>query len=125
MARILVTDDDPDTTAMLEQTLKPAGYEVILAADGREGVRQHCTSPADLVITELYMLIQDDSKTIRGLRSRLPEVAIIALSGRAAALPMLSITQKLGAVGILQKPFLTDQLIAAVSKALGGESPAQ
>jgi CheY-like chemotaxis protein len=54
MARILVIDDDSDTRAML-QTLKPAGYEVISAADGREGVMRHRTSPAELVITNLYM----------------------------------------------------------------------
>jgi CheY-like chemotaxis protein len=53
MARILVRDDDPDTRTMLEQALKPAGYEIILAADGREGVMRHRTSPADLVITDL------------------------------------------------------------------------
>jgi DNA-binding NtrC family response regulator len=124
MARILVIDDDPDTRAMLEQTLQPAGYEVISAADGREGVERYRTSPTDLVLTELYLLIQDGSKTIRELRSCSPEVAVIAMSGRAAALTMPPITQKLGAVGILQKPFLADELIAAVEKALGEPSPA-
>jgi DNA-binding response OmpR family regulator len=125
MARILVIDDDPDTRAMLEQTLKSAGYEVILAADGREGVTQHCTSPADLVITDLYMPNQEGLETIREFRTRFPEVAIIAMSGKDAAVTMLSIAQKLGAVRVLQKPFLSDELIAAVAKALGGQSPAR
>ena len=65
MARILVIDDDPDTRAMLELTLKSAGYEVISAADGREGVARQCTSPADLVITDLYMPNQEGLETIR------------------------------------------------------------
>ncbi len=39
MARILAIDDDPDMRAMIQQTLTSAGHEVILAADGREGVR--------------------------------------------------------------------------------------
>ena len=125
MARILVIDDDPDTRAMLEQILKSAGYEVILAADGREGVERYRTSPADLVITDLYMPIQDGSETIRELRSCFPEAAIIAMSGRTDTGAMLSIAQKLGAVGILHKPFLTDELIDAVAKALGGKPPAQ
>jgi FixJ family two-component response regulator len=47
------------------------------------------------------------------------------MSGKDAAVTMLSIAQKLGAVGILQKPFLTDELIAAVAKALGGQSKAR
>jgi DNA-binding response OmpR family regulator len=124
MARILVKDDDPDTRAMLEQILKAAGYEVILAADGREGVERHRTSPADLVITDLYMPIQDGFETIRELRSCFPEVAIIAMSGKSDTGTMLSIAQNAADVGILRKPFLTDELIAAVAKALGGQSPA-
>jgi len=125
MARILVIDDEPDMRAFLEEVLKSAGYEVILAADGRAGVERYRTSPADLVITDLYMPNQDGLETIRQLRSCFPEVAIIAMSGKAAAVTTLSIAQKLGAVGILHKPFLRDELMAAVVKALGGQSPAQ
>ena len=125
MARILVIDDDPDTRAMLEQILKSAGYEDILAADGREGVERYRTSPADLVITDMYMPIQDGSETIRELRSCFPEVAVIAMSGRTDTGAMLSIAQHVSGVEILQKPFLTDELIAAVARALGGQSPAR
>src|SRR5512137_586973 len=111
MARILVIDDDPDTREMLAQTLKPAGYEVILAADGREGVQRYRTSPADLVITDLYMPNQDGSETIRELRSSFPEIAIIAMSGRPDSGAMLAIAQNVAAVGILPKPFGADELI--------------
>ena len=124
MARILVIDDDPDTRAMLEESLKPAGHEVILAADGREGVERYRTSPADLVITDLYMPIQDGPDTIRELRSCYPEVAIIAMSGRPDTGAMLSIAQHVSGVGILRKPFALEELTAAVSKALGEQSPA-
>ena len=125
MARILVIDDEPDMRVLLEQTLKAAGHEVILAADGREGVERYCTRPADQVITDLYMPNQEGLETIGELRRRFPEVAIIAMSGKAAALTMLSIARKFGAIGILHKPFLTEELIAAVGKALGGKSPTQ
>ena len=125
MARILVIDDDPDTRAMLEQTLTPAGYEVILAADGREGVERYRASPADLVITDLYMPNQDGSETIRELRSCSSEVAIIAMSGTTNTGTLLSIAQNVSAVGILPKPFVADELIAAVARALGERSPAR
>jgi len=124
MARILVIDDDLDTRAMLEQTLESAGYEVISAADGREGMMRHRTSPADLVITDLYMPIQDGSETIRELRSCFPEVAIIAMSGRPDSGTLLSIAQNLANVGILGKPFVADELLAAVARALRGQSQA-
>jgi DNA-binding response OmpR family regulator len=124
MARILVIDDDPDIRAFLEEILKPAGHEVILAADGREGMERYRTSPADLVITDLYMPNQEGLETIRELRTCFPEVAIIAMSGRTAALTMLSVAQKFGAVEVLRKPFSADELIAAVEEALRGQSPA-
>ena len=129
MARILVIDDDADTRAMLEQVLKAAGHEVILAADGREGMLRHRTRPADLVITDLYMPNQDGSETIQELRSCFPTVAIIAMSGgsdsEGGSGALLSIAQNLVGVGILHKPFLTDELIDAVARALGGKSQAQ
>jgi CheY-like chemotaxis protein len=124
MARILVIDDDPDIRAILELTLKAAGHEVILAADGREGVERYCTSPADLVITDLYMPNRDGLETIRQLRRRFPKVAIIAMSGWVAAGTMLSMAQELGAVGVLHKPFRAEELIATMTGALGGQSPA-
>jgi CheY-like chemotaxis protein len=125
MARILVIDDDPDIRVLLEQILKAAGHEVILAADGREGVEQHSTSPADLVITDIYMPKQGGLETIREFRRHFPEVSIIAMSGKALAVTVLSIAQDFGAVAVLHKPFTAEELIAAVAKALGGKSTAQ
>jgi DNA-binding response OmpR family regulator len=68
---------------------------------------------------------QDGLETIREFRRRFPEVTIIATSGRALAVTMLCIAQDLGAVGILQKPFVGEELLAAVTKALGRRPPAQ
>ena len=125
MARILVIDDEADIRTFLEEILKSAGHEVFLAADGREGVRQHCTSPADLLITDLFMPNQEGLETIREFRTRFPEVGIIAMSGRPDSGTMLSIARNLAAVGILHKPFLTEELIGAVAKALGGQPQAR
>jgi DNA-binding NtrC family response regulator len=124
MARILVIDDKPEMRELLELILKSAGHEVILAGDGREGMERYRTSPADLVITDLYMPIQDGPETIRELLSCYPEVAVIAMSGRPDSGTMLTIAQNLAAVEILRKPFDANELFAAVGKALGERSPA-
>ena len=118
MARILVIDDDADMRTLLEHTLRSAGHEVALAADGREGVEQYRTQPADLVITDLYMPIQQGLETIIQLRKEYPAVRIIAMCGKSTALPMLSAAQRLGAVAFLQKPFSPDQLLAELAKLL-------
>ncbi len=120
MARILVIEDDPDTRAILEETLKSAGNEVFLAADGSEGVAQYRAIPTDLVITDLYMPNQDGLKTIQQLRKEFPGLAIIAMSGKATAPAVLSIAQHLGARALLQKPFFPEQLLDAVEKAFSG-----
>ena len=118
VARILVIDDAPDARALFQQALESVGHEVVLAADGIEGIREYCAQPADLVITDIYMPNQDGLETIVELRRRCPEVAIIGMSGWNAARTMLSIAQKLGALQVLQKPFTVDELLAAVEKAL-------
>lgn len=118
MGRILVIDDDPDLRALLEQELKSAGHEVVLAADGREGVERCGKNGPDLVITDLYMPEQEGLETIKELRVRFPDVRIIAMSGRSTAETMLGIARKLGAVQTLQKPFASGELLAAVGKNL-------
>jgi DNA-binding NtrC family response regulator len=118
MARILVIDDDSDMRLLLEQTLGPAGHEVVSARDGREGIHQYRTEPAQLVITDLFMPNQEGLETIIQMRKDFPEVSIIAMSGRTGASTMLAIARRLGAIGVLEKPFDPDQLLRAVDVAL-------
>jgi DNA-binding NtrC family response regulator len=123
MARILVIDDAPDIRALLEQTLTSAGHEVAVAADGREGVEQYHTAPANLVITDLYMPNQEGLETIVKLRKEFPTVQIIAMCGKPTAMPMLTAAQRLGAVAVLRKPFAPDELLAMVDKVLAQDEP--
>ena len=85
MARVLVIDDDLDTRVLLEETLRSAGHEVLLASDGKEGLSIYRTKPADVVITDIYMPTKGGLETIIELRQSCPEVPIIALSGTGAA----------------------------------------
>jgi DNA-binding response OmpR family regulator len=118
MPRIIVIDDESETRALMEQILVSAGYEVVLAGDGTQGLAQHRTHPADLVITDLFMPVQDGFETIRELRSHCPRVPIVAMSGRPDSGTMRSIAQNLAADVILAKPFMPDELLAAVTRAL-------
>src|SRR5438067_747941 len=120
MARVIIIDDDPDMRALLEQVLTSAGHEVVLAADGAEGMKGYHLKPADLVITDLYMPNQDGLETIQQLRTLAPGVPIIAMSGRTAAPRMLSIARTVGAIWGLQKPFSPGEILSAVEKALRG-----
>src|SRR5689334_4988409 len=119
MGRILVIEDDAEMRAMLRETLTSAGYEVFLSADGKEGMKQYREKPADLVITDIFMPTQEGLETIIKLRRYYPSLPIVAISGNsAAARPMLTVAQQLGATEILQKPFFAPELLAVVTKIL-------
>lgn len=118
MSRILVIDDEADMRAMLEQMLRESGHEVVLAANGKEGVNLFRTKPTDLVITDLFMPVQDGIETILQLRKEFPGVEIIAICGRIAAKPLLLVARQLGAIGILEKPFYAEQLLREVNRVL-------
>jgi DNA-binding NtrC family response regulator len=118
MARILVIDDEPAMRMMLEQALKSAGYEVISAADGREGLNWQRTVGADVVITDLFMPGQDGLETIMEIRKTSVHVAVIAISGNPIARAMLAVATQLGAVTVLEKPFHPHELLGAVARAL-------
>jgi len=119
MARILIIDEDPLVRVMLQNLLKSAGHEVLLAADSREGLTRHKETPADLLITDTLMPNQEGLKMIIRLRKAFPRLAIIAMSGKPAGLKLLSLVNALGAIEVFQKPFGPDQLLMLVERALG------
>jgi len=55
MKRILVVDDDPDFVEATRMVLESAGYEVISAADGDEGLQKARNDKPDLVILDVIM----------------------------------------------------------------------
>ena len=70
------------------------------------------------MITDLYMPNQAGLDTIVQLHRESPALRIITMCGKPAAMPMLSAAQRLGAVAVPQKPFVAEEMLAAVEKAL-------
>jgi DNA-binding NtrC family response regulator len=122
MARILVIDDDAEMRAMLEQTLASVGHEVVLAANGKQGMRQYRAKPPSLVITDLFMPEKEGLETIIELRRDFPNVEIIAMSGKPTGNTLLSIAMHLGAARTIEKPFHPRDLLSAVEEVLGSKA---
>ena len=120
--RILLIDDDDQFRHGLCQLLEVEGYEVIGARDGREGMRCYRRAPADVVITDLLMPVQEGVETIRALRHEFPHVKIIAISGggQGGKLDFLNVAQRLGAQRTLRKPFSRDDLVLAIQEVFQG-----
>lgn len=120
MPKILVIDDDEQVRALLHEILDRAGFEVVEAANGAEGVRAYRSTPADLIITDLIMPEKEGVETILELRRESPSVRIIAISGggRNGAQDYLAIAVQLGARRVVAKPFSRQEILDAVQAAL-------
>ncbi len=119
MSRILVIDDNPNILDILAEMLTNAGYEVVEATNGKEGVRLFRQMHFDLVITDLLMPEKDGLEVVMELRKDFPEVKIITLSGGDIyGHSSLETSTALGAALSIRKPFTEDQLLGAVREVL-------
>jgi CheY-like chemotaxis protein len=120
MTRILLIDDDAPARDMLRQMLERAGYDVVEASNGREGLQRYQATAIDLIITDILMPEQDGLETIQELRRLTPEAKIIAISGggQTGLLDLLPVAEKLGAQRILRKPLRRQEILDAVRQLL-------
>ena len=116
MTTILIIDDDRHIRSILRHMLERAGYTVMEASNGHEGVQHVRGALPDLIITDIFMPEKEGLETIRELRRLCPESKILAISGggRTGALDFLGVAEKLGAQRTLRKPFLRQELLEAV-----------
>jgi CheY-like chemotaxis protein len=79
--RILFVDDEPAVRTTAGAVLEAAGYEVLTAADGMDGL--HCLDEAqpDLIISDLRMPNMSGFEFLAVVRNRFPQIPTIALSG--------------------------------------------
>ena len=84
MESILLIDDDEALRVALRLVLERAGYSVVVARDGREGLQLFRCLPPDLVITDIVMEGQEGVEIIQALQREAPGVKIIAMSGEGA-----------------------------------------
>jgi CheY-like chemotaxis protein len=122
MQKILIIDDDSLVRDTLLRILQRKGYEVLVAADGRQGVQVYRGENPDLVITDIIMPEKEGLETIREIRSTRADAKIIAISGgaRLGNMDYLEMAGKLGASEIIAKPFDPSELITLVSRCLDG-----
>ncbi|GGM59619.1 response regulator [Dactylosporangium sucinum] len=112
MSKILVVDDEPQILRALRINLVARQYEVVLAADGTEALRQAQQARPDLVVLDLGLPDIEGVEVIRKLRSWSP-VPILVLSGRADSRDKVEALDA-GADDYVTKPFSIDELLARV-----------
>ncbi len=117
---ILSVDDSASVRQMVKLTLTGAGYQVIQANDGSEGLAKARASQVDMVMTDLNMPVMNGLALIKELR-QLPAykgVPILFLTTESDG-QLKAEAKAAGATGWITKPFQQEQLIAVVKKVLG------
>jgi two-component system, cell cycle response regulator CpdR len=122
MKSVVVIDDDEPIRRTLGVLLERAGYAVVLAPDGEEGLRRCRAAVPDLVMTDIHLPGIDGIEVALALRTLAPALPVIVMSGgdRTERLDLLGSALLLGAVRVLRKPFTIDEALSAIEAALGG-----
>lgn len=116
LAKILVVEDDADIWRSLQVLLMRAGYSVIWATDGTEGLRRFEEDHPDLVVLDIGLPRLDGWSVLERIRHR-NETPILLLTARGLE------TDKVrgllgGADDYLTKPYSNDELVARVGALL-------
>lgn len=114
---ILVVDDDPDIRGVIREFLTPDGYDVRLAANGREAFGILGFEDVDLVLTDLVMPDREGIEMIQEIRRRFPAVKTVAMSGAVFG-PYLRAAELLGANATLSKPLNSSLLRLTLQQVL-------
>jgi two-component system chemotaxis response regulator CheY len=115
--RILTIDDSKTMRDMLLMTLAEAGFDVLQAVDGQDGLDVLGKERVDVVITDINMPIMDGYEVIRNLRKNPVHktTPILVLTTESDAEKKV-IARDAGATGWMVKPFDPDRLIATIRK---------
>ncbi len=116
---VLVVDDDPFISRLLEIELKAAGYDVRVAGDGKGALELAQERCPDLVLADVMMPNMDGFELARRLRQdpRTASVSIIMLTARGLSADKLE-GFAIGADDYVVKPFDTPELLARIRRVL-------
>ncbi|MBL0898563.1 MAG: response regulator [Reyranella sp.] len=118
--KILIIEDTEDNRQILRDLLGMAGYTLVEAGDGAEGVAKAAEHRPDLILMDIQMPVMDGYEATRRIKAdpvlkSIPVVAVTsyALSGDEAK------TREAGCDAYIAKPYSPRQMLAKVREILG------
>jgi CheY-like chemotaxis protein len=120
VAKILVADDNSNIQKMVGLALKDHGIEVVAVGNGEAAVRKISDIKPDLVLADVFMPVRNGYEVCKYVKedSALAHIPVILLVGAFDPLDEQE-AQRVGADGVLKKPFVPpDPLISMVKAAL-------
>lgn len=120
MVKVLVIDDNELARESVTMVLEDQNYEVFQANDGDIGIDMMGLDAYDVVVTDLIMPTMHGIDVLCEIKQLYPETKVIVVSGGSRVTPLshLDLAKKLGADGILGKPFTANELQMSMQAAL-------
>ncbi|HKV14338.1 MAG TPA: response regulator [Reyranella sp.] len=118
--KILVVEDTEDNRQILRDLLGMAGYEMVEARDGAEGVAKATEHRPDLILMDIQMPVMDGYEATRRIRTNpeLKSIPIVAVTSYALSGDEEK-TRAAGCDGYIAKPYSPRQMLAKVREILG------
>jgi DNA-binding NtrC family response regulator len=113
---LLVVDDDPAVSLLVERLFRREGFHVVLAPDGQTGIDVATREKPDVVLLDLVLPDIDGLTVLERLKRHLPSLPIVMLTGSLDLKTAIAAT-RLGAHEYLTKPFNSEELIVTVRRA--------
>jgi DNA-binding response OmpR family regulator len=114
--KILIVEDEPTLQETLAYNLKKEGYQVDIAADGKQGIDLARLKQPDLVILDIMLPILDGFEVCRILRQEM-NMPILMLTARDSEIDRV-LGLEMGADDYVVKPFAMRELMARVKALL-------
>jgi CheY-like chemotaxis protein len=113
--KILIVEDDTITRRNLSVLLRDEGYDVDQAGDGVQALEILAGQPFDLVLSDIVMPRMDGLKLLQQLQFMAPKTPVMIMTSYVS--DSLS-TVPAGAAEFIRKPFVLDDLLFKVQRAL-------
>jgi len=116
--KVIVIDDEQIVLDSVGQILTDENYEVDVSLSGREGLDWAIERKYDIVLTDIRMPDIGGMRVLRDIKRVKPSLPVIIITGYATTKSAVQ-AMKLGAAEYIEKPFEPEELLDAVSRALG------
>ena len=124
MTKILVVDDEPSILRSTQLLLLDMGFDVVTCADHSQVLETLRRERPDLLLQDVRMPGLDLDRLVASIRQD-KDIAKLPILLFSASMDLDEIQQRVGAVGVLEKPFKPLEIIEAIqgavkTPALGG-----